>query len=217
MTGEKALDLLMKRLGNRTDPALRETCALEMQLVQETVLEQGPLKPWFMLKRLSTTVALTVNNPELSPPSDFIDLDEEGNSELIVVNSDGEEVILSRQDYAESKSMYDSDAVGETPEVFDLLGDKFILFPTPTTALDSYVRNYYAKQTLPNDNAVETSWLKYAPDLLIAETAIVMASKHVQVSAEKEQGYHTDAAKAWDRLNKANTARRESGRERNMG
>lgn len=214
MTGEKVLDLLMKRLGNRTDSDLREACLLEMQMIQETKLEQGPVKPWFIISE-ETETETTPDERRVEVPDDFIqELEEEG--EVIIVDSTGVDHELEKKTWKENANWHGLQSSSELPENYSLVGNYFMLFPIPTLQLKIKFR-YYAKQTPVSDTNTETPWTKFAADLLIAETGLMVAGRHVEVTPERVAGFEKDIMTAWDRINRENTARAEANMNRRMG
>src|SRR3972149_1747021 len=155
MTGAKFLDLLMFRLGNRTDPALRAASLLEAVLVQDTELEQGALLPWFLIDATKTAV-LTVSNREVALPAGFLkELEEE--SSLLVTNTDSVEIDLIKKPYDELVNWHGISATSELPENYTLVGLKYLVFPIPTVALAVRHRCYLADVPV-NDDTVENLW-----------------------------------------------------------
>ena len=215
MTGQDALTLLMSRLGNRTEPELRATCLSEMKLVQETRLEQGPIKPWWMTKGLSPALTMTPGSRVVALPADFVmELQEE--TSFHVTDSAGNSHPLQKRPWDELLNWFGAEANSDLPLDYALIGANLEFFPEPNLALQ-ITGAYYAKQTAPADNSSENNWLKYAADLLIAETGIVMAEMHVQVEDNIVARFQNTVTRAWDRINRENTARAEANMNRRMG
>lgn len=214
MTGQKTLDLLMSRLGNRTESELRNTCLSEMELVQSTKLEQGPIKPWFLITE-ATDAVLTPNERRLQVPDDFLsELEEEGS--LYIIDENGKEHELIKKAWDENVSWHGLDATSDLPKNYSLVGGYFMIFPIPLQARTVRMR-YYASQPAPQDNNNENVWLKHASDLLIAETGLVMAGQHVQLDPDKVQRFQEMIGPAWDRINRENVSRAEANIDRRMG
>lgn len=216
MQGSKVLDLLMSRLGNRTEPALRATCLLEMQLAQEAQLEGGATLPWFLITE-DATVSTTTGERRVEVPEDFIrEVDQE--KPLYYRPSDGSaDVKLTKGSYEELMDWYKSDAEG-APEKYALRGDYFMLFPKPDAAYTLVLPGYYARQTAPADSSVENKWLKWAADLMVAATGEVMCIQHLQSDNTALMSSFVAMKKiAYDRLTMMEAAREEANRDRRMG
>jgi hypothetical protein len=209
----KILDMLMQRLGNKTEPELRASCVLEMQMVQEVQLEGGPVLPWFLIKDTDPAAFKTVaSDRRVGVPTDFI---RETEQPLYLINDQGAHKKLNKKTWDDMVENFGLEATGE-PDSYDVIGDNFQLFPIP---LKVYVldRKYYARQTTPSDSGtLENGWMKWAPDLLLATTGTVMASQYVQ-SMEMAGVFAGMVAAAQTRLHMMNTAREEAARDRAMG
>lgn len=213
MTGEALFTLLMSRLGDRSEPALRTVCVLEAQLAQQNILEGGAFLPWFLISE-DTTAELTVNERRLEVPSDFIrELDDEGG--LSVIDEAGNEHVLEKKGWDELISWHGAAAVADVPENYALVGKYFMIFPLPRLGLTVRMR-YYARQTVVNDDAVETNWTKYAADLLLAHTGYHVATKHLSWP-EKGAEFQAEISAALGRIITDTTARLEGNRARSMG
>lgn len=213
MTGAEFLTLLMGRLGGRTSSTTRATALLEAKLAQQTELEQGAFLPWFLINR-SLTGIFSVGVRELATPTGFIrELDEEDS--ILVTGQDGKEYELIKKPYDELRNWHGLDATADEPENYSLSGDKFLIFPLPNLALATRYR-CYAGDTVVNDDGVETQWLKYASDLLLAHTGYNVATKHL-AWPEKAAEFSSDKSAAISRLIAADTARTEANMNRRMG
>lgn len=213
MTGERFLDLLMGRLGGRTEATFRATCLLEAQQAQETVLEGDAFLPWFLIKQ-DPNLALAVATREVAIPADFI-REVEDDDALVVVDGEGIEHELEKKSLEELRGHWTPEATASVPKNYTLVGGNFLVFPLPEEALQVKAR-YFARQTLINDDAVETTWLKYASDWLLAQTGYTMASFHVR-DDEKAIEFLQAISIARTRIIGENTAREEANRSRTMG
>ena len=178
MLRDSAVDLLMKRLGNRKDTALRDIIIGEMAFVQENILEQESELPWFLLKP-ETTLTTTADERLVALPDDFLLEWEDG--ELFIVDSTGEEDFLVKGDYDLLRA--NNTGTGK-PKYYDFVVDNFALFPTPGTAYTLTFR-YFAKAsnlsgTYADANNIENTWLKHASALLMAETGYLVALNYLQ-------------------------------------
>jgi hypothetical protein len=214
MTGQDALTLLMSRLGERTEPALRSICLLEMNLAQDTVLEGGSLLPWFLISEEAIGLT-TAGERRVDLPDDFIrQIDEE--KPLYYRTAEGVDVELKKGAYDELMSWYGSTAAG-APEAYAMRGEYFLLFPAPDAEYTLVMPGYYAKQADIADNTSENPWMKWVPDLVLGLAGIQMAEKHVRLEPEVVAGFKQDVTVAYDRLNRMEVAREEAGRHRRMG
>jgi hypothetical protein len=209
----KILDMLMQRLGNRTETALRASCVLEMQMVQEVRLEGGAVLPWFLIKDTDPATFVTVSNDRrVAVPTDFV---RETQQPLYLINDQGKRKKLFKKNWDDMVENIGLEATGE-PNSYDLIGDNFQLFPIP---LKVYIldRKYYARQATPADSdTLENGWMKWTPDLLLAETGMVMAAQYIQ-NMEMAGAFAGMVAAAQSRLSMMNTAREEAARDRAMG
>lgn len=213
MTGERFLDLLMGRLGGRTEATLRATALLEAQHVQENALEGDAFLPWFLIKQ-DTSLVLSVGTREVVVPSDFI-REVEDDDALVVVDSEGIEHTLEKKSLAELRAFWTPEATASVPKNYALVGSNLMIFPLSEKALQLKLR-YFAKQALLNDDSVETSWLKYASDLLLARVGYIMSSLHIR-DDEKAAEFAGQITAARSRLIAEDQAREEANRSRTMG
>lgn len=214
MTGADVLTLLMSRLGNRTEPDLRATCLLEMNLAQQTVLEGAPYLPWFLVAEESTTLTVA-GERRVVMPTDFIrQVDEE--RPLYYRDSEGENHELTKSAYDRLERWYGTIAQG-VPEAYAVRENYFLLFPKPDNAYTLMLPGYYSRQAAIVDGAEENQWLKWAPDLVLAVTGVQIAEKHIDLEPVKVAGFKQDIILATDRLSRMETAREEAGRHRRMG
>ena len=78
MNGNAALNLIMGRLGNRTQQSLRDNVLLEMQLAQDGCKERIGILPWFLFLDYTAASFVTVPSQEyVDLPTDFLELDDE--------------------------------------------------------------------------------------------------------------------------------------------
>lgn len=166
MTRDEAVSLIQRRLGNRTD--LADDIITEMQN-QQNLLEMMPELPWFLLKVTSTLQADASNYDQIDLPSDFILEYEEDDLEW---NNDGTWVPIDKDDWDAMKradlSLYDA------PSFYASIGEQFWLRPAPESQLTFRLR-YYAKAAVLSTD-IENVWLANAPEVLIGQTGVIMAS-----------------------------------------
>lgn len=178
MTRDKAVDLIMMRLGQRTDTAFRDKIIAEMVSAQEDVLEQMPELPWFLYS-IDASLATVIGTATVTLPTDFLLEYEDG--ALWWTNASGTKAILPKEDWDMLSNTYQGS--GEL-RGYAILGDnlKFAYTPDAVYALEL---EYYARATdisgsYGDANNIENAWLKNAGDLVIAETGLVLASTYTK-------------------------------------
>lgn len=186
MTGAEALDLLMSRYGQRSDSNVRAISLLEMKLAQATKLERDPAaRPWFLLTDDATTYTTTAS-VEYVACSGIVGIPDDMGGVFVYdsnVADPDKWVELIRHDYNYLRQMSGANAEA-IPEAYDLLNEKLYFRPIPDATYTLRVVAFVAG-ALPADDAVETTWLRLAPDLLIAATGMEVAGKHLRDDALK--------------------------------
>lgn len=209
MTFDEAVTLLNYRLGNRTDLATR--IALEMQHVQTFLLEgTASFLPWFLETEIATSTAAE-GEERVMLPEDFLAESEDQALWLYDENSSDEIwVELKKNDYDLLRVKYQ--AAGR-PAQYALVGDYFLIAPTPDTDYTIKMR-YYAKDAALATGE-ENKWLKHAADLLIAETGRIMSGHMMNPVLEAK--FEKEATIARERLFRKHEARRHANRTYSMG
>lgn len=197
MLFEEAVERLAKRLGQRQD--LVDDIRFEMQQAQSVTLEQGHLRPWFLLSE-DTTAWCDLGDDRMRIPPDFLCEYEE--SALTLINDDGSiqplrkellECLIRKFGEAQSKPIF-----------YALAGSYFRLYPIPSKQWEIRF-SYYAKQPDLTDGE-ENAWLKHASDWLIAETGVVMAAQYL-INPEMASIFQQQAQIARKRVWQENEAR----------
>jgi hypothetical protein len=211
VTGSQLLDMVMQRLGNRSDTSLRAALALEMAAAQKDVLEGMDFVPWFLLSSL-TSAATVASLRSVALPSDF--LMEVEDSGLFYTDSSGNMNELAKDEYNYLVKYYAETDSGP-PEAYALVGSNYEIFPMPD---DAYTLQYYyfLHDAAPTDTATENRWLAQAPLLLLAETGRVGASLYIQ-NADLAVSFTEEYKRQKDLLWKRNEARAVSNRDIRMG
>jgi hypothetical protein len=207
MTRDDVITLLGYRLESRTD--LGERIMLEMRLVQSTILEEHEWLPWFLESELAEA-STTAGEWRVPVPDDF--LMEMEPAALWITDETGTRRELKKMDMDVAAARYSGSGC---PQVYALQGNYFYLFPTPDQAFPLQML-YYARDTDMAAENVETNWLKYAPDLVIACVGREVAEKHIQNDA-LAASFAADIVPAWLRLLNKHTARVEANQSRYMG
>lgn len=216
MIRDKAVDLLLGRLGNRQGDSLKQTIIDEMVYAQENLLEGELELPWFLLSENATED--TVPSEARFPlPADFLMEWEDGG--LYMQNDDGTETLMFREDWDIIKSQAALEGEGK-PTYYDIAGDYYLLRKTPD-AVYTVTQRYYQRQTslagvYGGAGNAENNWLKHASDWLIAETGLIVASQRLQ-SEKMAQMFAVQATKAKKRVMHKNIVMQESNKQRQMG
>lgn len=202
--------MLGKRLGNRTD--LNASILMEMILAQETKLEGGSFLPWFLLTPTETALVSVAATETIALPADFLGLAEEYPLYLYQAANTPTKTELPKHSYATISAKY---AVSGLPRAWAALENVIALAPIPDTVYDFRLR-YYAKDVSVTTGNIENKWLKWAPDLFVAEVGAVMAGRYLQNST-LEQEFLKDIAVARSRLLVQHESRIHTGRTYSMG
>lgn len=215
MIRDKAVDLLLGRLGQRNSTVLKQAIIDEMVFVQETTLEGREELPWFLLSETSSKSTAT-NEERIVLPSDFLLEWEEGG--LYLQETDGTETLLEREDWDVLKAEPRLEGAGK-PTFYDLVGDYYLLRKTPDAVYEMKMR-YYQKATsltgvYGDSSNIENVWLANASDWLIAETGVIIASQRLQ-SDKMVQMFMKQSDLARQRVMKKHIARIESNKNRIM-
>ena len=166
MTRAVARQLIMDRLGKRT--GLDTQVNSEISLSQ-SLLEGGEPLPWF-LRTNTSSINLSSGSQSYDLPSDFLREDEDNRMRLLLAESRPH---LERNDLEFLESSVDLYGTGQ-PTHYAISGLKLYVFKTPDATYST--RFYYYKSDTVLVSDIENLWLKYVPDLLIAETGLRMAS-----------------------------------------
>lgn len=224
MNGDAAINIIMQRLGNRSDTELRTNVLAEMVLTQSTTLEQSVLLPWFLVTDTNVAPAnltWTANSERVALPTNFIGFDDDLQCGVwlqdVLDTSSDPWLALARRPYVSLKAFsknVDDDST-DTPYAFDILNGYLYLRPIQT-ANQTLRLIYLAADTAPTDTAAENLWLKHAPDLVIAETGIVMAQNYI-LDQEMVAGFNDQRAIALARLHARNESMKHSLQNYTMG
>lgn len=158
MTRDEGVAHIKRQLAFRQ--TLDTEIVAELKLAQ-TMLELGPVKPWFLISNNATALT-TANQQQLSLPTNF--LLEVEDAVLTYIDSDNEEHDLVKDEYDVNRVNFKETDPG-VPKAYSLLGNFFQLFPVPA---DEYtIRMMFYKQDTVLTSNVENGWLKYVPYLLL--------------------------------------------------
>lgn len=175
MTNQEIFNLVMARLGGRTSLALRAAALTEMN-VKIAELEQGALRPWFLETELIYNTAI---NSATGIPSNFLSEVEDGF--LRMYNpSLGTLVKIPKTSYSNLLDKTMNAGLG-FPERYAIFGEAIYYGPMPD-AVYAVLFPYLKKSDAVGDDlaAVSNPWLVRFPTYIILETAMNLASFHIQ-------------------------------------
>lgn len=217
MTRDEAVDTIMRRLGNWPNTDARDIIIAEMEVVIQNTLEQDPeFLPWFLLSEVYTGTT-TANEERVELPPRFLQEWEDG--ALYIIDADNEEQPLVRDDLDVIKARTNGDGT-DRPKYYDIVGGYYVLRPIPDDSYALKMRFYQADGTdisgsYGDANNVENTWLKWAADLVIGETGMVIAGQYL-LSDKLEAKFAVQAAKARKRLIQKSTLMEETNKQRFM-
>lgn len=217
LTGLKALDLLMNRLGKRTDLELRGACLAEMNLIQTMELERADFLPWF-LRSEDQGLALGQEQELVALSSDFLGFDDDwGEVYYRDVERDALDQwtrVLKWTEDPEKIVYFDSEP--GPPKAYALVGQHLRI--RPFADKDYTIRALFYKRGLVvvDNDEPSSPWLTFAGDWLIAETGFVMASQYLQ-NDKLAKSFSAQLIKAKDRVYRQNESRRHTGQSYTMG
>ena len=212
MTRDEAVALMKQRMGNNNDTSLDALIVTEMQFVQSTLLEQAPELPWF----LYGSQDVVESTEEITAPTGY--LREFAGTPLQVYNgnkfvkfSKGDQVSLDAYDFNTTYAY----PVAYANEELNVNEVNLRVFGWDGSSNYTVRWNGYYADTALSTN-VENKWLKFAPDLLIAETGVIISSQYnsfmqfAQIFADQKN-------KALARLQARNAVWEEDVIDRRMG
>ena len=209
MTRDQVVAIIKARLLRADDSTVDTKIVTEMQYVQEQLLENALVLPWFLLSEFQT-IDTSADEERLPLPTGFLREHEE--CSLWIYDSTEEEWLpLERDDYEVLANTHKEPG---QPEAYALDGMYFRLKPTPNETYTLRTR-FYIRDTALTSN-VENKWLLYASDLMVAETGFIMASTYLKDN-DLASKFQADIGRARDRLNLVNEARAHTNRNYMMG
>ena len=221
MTGQQLFDLVMKRLGNRTDPELRSAALLEAQLIAQEI-EDGPWKPWFLFTDTMFLTTLNIGVPSVAMGNNFLGLDDEQGGVFYYDETNPVDPYkrLLRDDLTILKDKYFEEEAGP-PRYFDIVGggSNSVLHvrPVPDASYQIYISGYFKQSQSIADNADPAyGWLLQAPNLLLSGTTMRLAATYTR-EADVSTVNGTFYQKALNDLWHETTSRKTVGKSPTMG
>lgn len=172
MLGSEAVTTLKFRLSRMTAGStdLETWIYSELNLAQNR-LQAAPELPWFLLTE-EAYQQVTYNEERVMLPDDFLRETETDNLQIEDTDT-GEIVDINKTQYDDARRRYGEDL--GMPKVYVLSGNYYRLRPIPDKSTYRLWMTYFAKAETVTAG-VETAWLKYMPDLLMAEAGIILAA-----------------------------------------
>lgn len=174
MIGSEAVTLMKRRMARfSSSTTMDDDVLIELKQAQ-TRLELSPELPWFILSERSF-IDTVANEPRIIVPDDMIREYEEG--ALWVLDEEGAEHEIKKRLWDDIKSdpRFDTPA---RPSRYALVGEYFRLRPVPNAIYT--VRMIFFQQQPIITLGEENNWLKWVPDLVIAEAGVIMASSYIK-------------------------------------
>jgi len=217
MDRDAAVAIIKDRLKRGASTTIDADIVTEMQFVQENILEGNPWLPWFLLSEFISVDTIADENRIAVPAdvsftgNDFLREYEEGALWRVDASVGSGKVLLEKDFYDALDGAYSSTG---KPVKYSLDGEYFRLFPTPDGVYTLKTRAYLRAAVLSTN--VENSWLKYASDWLISETAAIIAGEYLR-DDKAEARQQANATRARNRLMVVDEARKQANLEPNMG
>lgn len=216
MQRDTAVDLLMGRLGRRTNASLKNDIINEMVFVQENILEGGEFLPWFLITN-DDTLATVADSEEVTLPTDFIREWEDGKLWRLTDEGTWKEIV--REDYAYIKAKYPE---AGTPRFYDRDETRLFFRPIPIEVLSLDLWYYASDASLAGTyggtgSTVENGWLQWASDWLLAETGFIIATQYIKEDPNLATAFEKQIMRARDRVYARDTEWREANKNRRMG
>lgn len=210
MDRDTAVTLLKSRLRRAGDSSIAADIILEFQATQAR-LEQGITLPWFLVSD-DTSRTATIGNENFAIPTGFLRLYEEGGALWYRELSTEKWKRITKEDYVD---IHDTHGVTlGAPKLYTVEGLNYKLAPIPDKAYMMRTKAYVTDSVLSTN--IENNWLKYASDLLLAETGIIMASFYLR-NPELAEEMKQWAKLARNTLFVVDEARKHADREYKLG
>lgn len=209
MTRDEVVAIIKARLLRADDTTLDAKIITEMKFVQEQLLENAIILPWFLISEFET-ISTTANEERLPIPPGFLREHEE--CSLWIYNTSAVRWDpLTRDDYDFLSNKFPT---AGTPSNYALDGAYFRLKPTPNDIFTIRTRFYLRDTTLSSN--IQNNWLLYASDLLVAEVGKLMSINYLK-DVELGKVFIADITRAQNRLGIVDEARKHTNRDYMMG
>lgn len=165
----------------------------EITIVQRTVLEAQAVLPWFVEAISELNLESSTNNYVIVP--DNFCREKEGPC-LQLVRPDGSRRVLEKLSFADFQRFTNQE--GE-PSVYCLENDRIHVkgFDYSSDFKFKFSLHYYAHAEV----AEGSQWIRFAPDLVVAEVGRALARKYLKDDALNKE-FSEEAMSAWENLNR---------------
>lgn len=177
MTRDEAVALIKEGLGFKT---AMDASIVNWMKSEQTNLENGPTKPWFLLSE-EATYTTVIGERRIPLPPDFIGEYEEG--ALYYTPADEDEIPLVKESSEQLRKIYPATNQG-VPAAYSLTGNYFNIYPMPDAAYPIQMK-YYQRGIVLNSN-IENEWLKWAPNILMGLAGSRVAASIRDWNAKKQ-------------------------------
>lgn len=173
-TDAEQINLLMNRLGRRTDTALRAT-ALDEINVAINAAEYGNFQPWFL--KTTGTIVTVADTESYALPTGF--LREDDDEELSFL--DGTDPYFLKKHLKEKLTKSNLGAETDRPTHYAIWGEQIHLSPVPD-AVYTITIPYAAATTAITDTATATTnkWLLFARNWILGDAGVQIAGFNLQ-------------------------------------
>ena len=222
MTRDEAVDIIMGRLGKRTNASLQADIIMEMFLtVQPILLEKnGVFFPWFLEASSLAALTTTIDSEVVALPSDFLaELEDDALWYYdAAASSDQQWTVMIKDDWDIIKARRQG---GGKPTHYAVKGTDIYLKPTPDQAYTLRL-GYNASDVDLNgtygdgNGALTNQWLTHAADWFIAETGALIAEHYIQ-SDPLANRFRGSVSVAKQRVYMETISKKEINQSRQMG
>ena len=218
MLRDAAVDILMKRLGNIQNEALRQDIINEMVVAQETVLEGDVFHPWFLVSEEASSQTI-IGDERVLLPTDYLMPWEYGGLFRFDDTLDDPYVEMDREDWDIIKEQLN---YSDTPTCYDIAGQYLLMRPLADAIYPLrfwYIGREPSLAGTYGDTAtnIENNWLKYAADWLIGEVGMVIADQYLSYKPDRVKKFEQQAIRGRNRLLATNVEQEEALKRRVMG
>lgn len=221
MLRDDAILVILNRVGQRgggaggaLDTSLQSQAVTEMKFAQEQ-LERGEKAnlPWFLdTVYVNASFKTAIDSHTVAVPTGFLRELEEETVTLYYQDTEGKWQPLDKVDYDEGHHEFANSSAG-APQAYTLIGENYNVWPKADAEYSLKALVSIADAVLSSN--IENKWLKYAAQLLIGKTGMVVAE--LARDAASREYFSSMAARGHDALTRDTVARREMGRMRTAG
>lgn len=188
MTRTQMVELIKQRMGNNQDDALTTLIENELQW-QHRALEEEPEQPWFLLGTV-TQVDITDEFPNFAMSGEDGLLMPHSQVTLLTRKSSAASTDkwypLEKDDFAFLLEANGVDTTSSEPthyatKSYNTTGVVYQVFPAPEQNMDYQLVGFFGAVDLDAD-AIENSWSKHAPEVLINRTGRIIAGQYTSLN-----------------------------------